>query len=324
MKTNIKYGGSRFMAQVLIVLLVVALLTGATYAWQSFDQPKTNEFSGKGSAYDVTLVEKFDPDAATDWEEGEDVDKTAYVKNMGEAPIYVRLTLKEYMEIAPIAYEYSEQRYAVYSDTTYGSVGEFLCGNTYDDAILRRNHYGFTGEPVLLTDVFTGKSGYYVPTDWDDVNGQYGKKMVTAINNGSVIPVIPGTLKGDGSGFTADNGNENEYNWPKYAWDGSSNEVLREYITLNLHHVVAYSAWNSAMDPCWVYYDDNPEYIYWSKALLAGEQTDLIIDGVTLAKRPGGSFYYANRFDLEAVSANELVRWEFTDFLEEIYGLELA
>jgi|GEM_PF-3375533 len=324
MKTNVKRSKSRIVAQVLAVFLVVALLMGATYAWQSFNQPKTNEFSGRGDKYDATLIESFNPDDATDWEEGEEIAKTAYVKNMGEAPVYVRLTLKEYMEIALPRYVYSEQRFAVYPDGP--SAGEFIFGETYDGAASVGNVYGFTGAPTYMTDALTGKSGYFILTDWDDVNGQYGKKIVTAIESGIPTPVIPGTLKGDDSGFTDDDGNENEYNWSKYAWDASANEAIREYIHMNLVEVMTLAAWldNTPSEPCWIVDEADPTYIYWSVPLEPQAVTTELITGVELTNRPEGNFYYGNRFDLEAVSVDDLKLWNAPDVVRGLFDVELA
>ena len=87
----------------LILAAVVALsliITGA-YAWADNSQHRSNIATGGGNVLnDVVLVEDYEePD---DWQQGDELKKEVWVRNTGEGPVFIRLQLKEYMDIAKV------------------------------------------------------------------------------------------------------------------------------------------------------------------------------------------------------------------------------
>jgi len=94
----------------------LALLIGGTFAYSLFEH-KSNVLK-KDAKYQVKLVENFEN--VDDWQTGADVKKEISVMNMGNTPqfpnkgwsdVFVRVQLKEFMEIKSINYEYYYEGY---------------------------------------------------------------------------------------------------------------------------------------------------------------------------------------------------------------------
>jgi hypothetical protein len=66
----------------------VAALAGGAFAWTDFTQSRTNRFRGVSEA-DVTLHDEFDGVSA----------KHVFVENSGDAAVYVRVRLDEFMQV---------------------------------------------------------------------------------------------------------------------------------------------------------------------------------------------------------------------------------
>lgn len=97
----------RKIAGILAAILAVAILATGTLAVVLPFQHKSNEFDATGGIDptcidpDVTLWDEFEPEDAKDWQAGPQnaIDKVVYVENTGSVPVYVKIQLKEYMEI---------------------------------------------------------------------------------------------------------------------------------------------------------------------------------------------------------------------------------
>jgi len=145
-KKEFKRKSSAIMAAVLVVAL---LLTG-TFAYVSKTQTALNEAEGKIDN-DVILHDDFDPDA--DFEAG--AEKSVYVENTGDSPIYVRIRLDEYMEIDGV----SMVDGAVKSDMDTWTTHVPLNSSTVDDC------------PEFFHDYWTWEMGgqkYYMPEKFQD------------------------------------------------------------------------------------------------------------------------------------------------------------
>lgn len=107
----------RRVAGTVSVLLVIALLLGGTYAFMDYDQHKSNEFDLSGLTYRVTLNEDFEE--VKDWNVNNAYqNKDISVTNTGYTDgtygnVYVRLQLREFMEVTPMKYNYTPNRYMV-------------------------------------------------------------------------------------------------------------------------------------------------------------------------------------------------------------------
>ena len=120
---------TRRRAAVIIAMIAMALTAvGVTYAYNDFMQHKSNELSGLMLKYEARLVEEFEEDEDWTVEDGA-VTKKISVANLGMAAdgfgdVYVRIQLKEYMEIGSVTYTQTPVRYMI--DTT----GKFIVYQT--------------------------------------------------------------------------------------------------------------------------------------------------------------------------------------------------
>jgi|GEM_PF-2063681 len=321
-----KTSAKKKVAALLLLAALFALLLGGTYAWRNHNQHKTNEMSNKVKKHDVTLVEDFQQ--KDDWKvEDGPLTKKIAVKNTGSTDtaaefeqVYVRIQLKEYMDLIPLKVTETPQNYMI--DTT----GAFLVFATEAQA-----QAAYPGHTVsYLTDAVSNTSGYFVQTQAGDPNGQYGRKVITEYSKGEKQFVV-----GDASMENAredaaakHNADPNaECDYPAHPWSGTDlAQVLAQpgadtYIKWLLgDDVVLLSEWENPQSAkyheygaFWIIDDTtaNPAdaWIYWGQALYPGEVTSDFLEAVELIKQPDGDFYYAIHTELEAASLDDL----FTD-----------
>lgn len=321
----------KIIAQLTAAFLALAMLLGGTYAWKDYRQHKTNELSNSGKNYDAALVEDFKEDK--DWEEGETVNKKVSVKNNATLPtggdIYVRLMLKEYMEISPVIYTYSPDRYMI--DTN----GEFIRYDLGADAIKFVNDNNlsnpnsrvayYSPPPVTDPDALQKtlpKAGYYIKTFDSDINGQYGKFLITEISYGTADQITSDEHKRYTDSIDPwmatrpddDTAEPLEYAWDKIKFADTTPDV-RKYVQLNWgSDVITYGEWQDTYGGYpidkWIYVVDAytaVPYYYWGQPLKPGEMAPNLLESVTLLTQPEGKFYYGIRVDMEALSKDDLV-----------------
>jgi hypothetical protein len=185
------------------VVLALALGLGGTYMWRDYSQHKTNQAMGEIPAYDVRLVEDFEE--VSSWKTSDPaLTKEIRVANVGKAThgfsgVYVRLQLKEYMEIAPITYTQTANRYMINEkdnddgNINAGADGKFVIYDTEAEA-----KAAYPGHGVAeLTDAVTGQTGWFVQTQAHDPDGQYGKFVVTEIRLGDAESLVDGVERAD-------------------------------------------------------------------------------------------------------------------------------
>ena len=314
------FKSNRAKAATTAALAVALLLGGTTYAWTDYSQHKTNELSGSKIRYDVRLVEDFDE--VENWElGGGPVAKEIRAANKGVASqnygeVYVRLQLKEYMEIGTMVYTETPKRYMI--DTA----GNFLTFESAADALAAYPGHNVAG-PMI--DVVTGASGYFVETQAKDPDGQYGKYVVTEyrVDMSGATPVILGTARASGdaagrhhyaaNGELTDPLRNRECDYPAHIWETPS--AIAGYIEWLLGaDVQPLSAWSASADPkpgaFWVY-DDlyGTGWVYWMQPLAPGQTTSNLLEGVELVNQPDSPFYYAIHTDMQAVSYADLAKW---------------
>ena len=318
---NLSKTRKRAIAVVAVVALAVSTL-GATFAWVDYNQHKSNELSGGALKYDARLVEDFDE--IDDWrvEDGA-VTKKISVANLGQAvdgygSVYVRLQLKEYMEIGTATYTYTPHRYAI--DTT----GKFVI---YGTLAAVQNAVSATGawpghQYEWLTDLVEGRSGYFIRTQDHDPNGQMGKHVATGVTYANPVKVInPGPNRATTTNHhSAPSPTNPECMYTVHNWMPGTDLQTREYIEwqLNSGDIITLTQWLDPAGPYkgnpvakWVI-DDTAAYsaqgwIYWGQALAPGTSTALLLESVSLIKQPEGSFYYVIHTDMEAVSLDEIL-----------------
>ena len=298
------------------VLALVATALGGTLAYQDYNQHKSNELIGDSIKYEARLVEDFAE--VNDWKVSDDpITKKISVANLGQAPeygeVYIRLQLKEYMEIGALSYNETSKRYMI--DTK----GEFVIFATESEAVTATSAGGqYAGHLFAeLTDIVTGKHGFFIETKDHDPNGQMGKYVITGYTVGDAVAVI-------GSGPQVKAATTNHHEFPSdeceyaiHSWKTNSDLETREYIEwqLNTGAIITLAEW---LDPNgaykgmpvdkWVVDTANDEgWVYWGRSLDPGDDTELLMESVKLIKQPEGSFYYVIHTDMQAVSFDELV-----------------
>ncbi|MDR1410333.1 MAG: hypothetical protein LBJ12_08790 [Oscillospiraceae bacterium] len=317
--TNLK---SKTILTAAALLLAVSMAVGTTRAWQDYSQHKTNEAVGAGEQYGARLVEDYKP--VTDWKISDGaLKKEIRVKNVGDldgafGEVYVRIQLKEFMEIAPVTYKKTDERYAI--DKT----GAFYCYETKEAALAAYPEH----VAVQLKDALSGTSGWFIRTKQGDDNGQYGDFVVTEYEVGAPVPVIPGSVRAQNPGAShhADPSihSMEECAYSIHKWSGMPLPTAA-YVTwgLNSKAVIFYSDWAKKPESAAKWVIDDREgsagWVYWVQALKPGESTTDFLKTITLIAQPDGGFYYAIHTELNAVSKGDLGLW--TDAPAEIVNL---
>jgi hypothetical protein len=337
---NVKKSNFKKRASVIVaVMCILSLLMSGTYAFVSRSQHKTNEGSGTFPKHDVKLIEDYNE--VDDWKtpDGE-VKKEIRVTNRGLASegygsIYVRLQLKEYMEIGDLVYTHTDERYMVSTN------GNYVRFDTQQEAL-----DAYPGHVVTeLTDAVTGIHGWFIQTQAHDPNGQYGDYVITNIEVGNAVSLVPGVVKA--AHDASDNhqaANNGECLYTVHKWNGTEPEddgmTFHDYIRWILgSDIITLSDWIAGgAQPIdkWILDDrdiDNP-FAYWGQALEPqndarnnpNSTTSNLMDAIELILQPEGSFYYAIHVDMEAVSIHELAgnNPEWTDAPEEIIDSIIA
>lgn len=92
-KKKKKYLPLKTLITVIALLFASLMVLGNTYAWFVSKNDKNNHF--EGSRLSVKIVEDFTIE--TKWASGERVTKRVAVKNIGDIPAFVRISLYEYL-----------------------------------------------------------------------------------------------------------------------------------------------------------------------------------------------------------------------------------
>ncbi|MCL2107534.1 MAG: hypothetical protein FWH26_10825 [Oscillospiraceae bacterium] len=325
----------RILYTILAGIVALSMILGGVWAWADSSQHKSNVVTGgnQNEKQDAILVEDFEePD---DWQEGDDLKKEVWVKNTGEGRIFVRLQLKEYMEIAKQTYEYSNDYLLVDSDgrfvtaTSAANLKVWLAANmpglVYNDSQIKSfTAYGDTAKFYFVTDETT------------NLNGKYGKLLLTDYNQTAARPLIENAVRGD---YDPVPGHSNlECAYTPHLWDkddianceqGDDSEDydgtglgFHDYVEWLLGaQVITLTDWIAAgAEPVakWILDDSSAAgWAYWGEALRPGEGTEKLLEEITLVKQPNGPFYYVIHVDMQACDLYQLTA-TFTGMPEEI------
>ncbi|MDR0906081.1 MAG: hypothetical protein LBN00_07910 [Oscillospiraceae bacterium] len=316
MRRNINSIFIKVIALAMSVVMLTVVIIAGTFAWTNHDQHKTNELTGIDKIYDVTLIEDFKP--KDNWKVTDSpVTKEIRVKNTGNpdaGALFVRLTFKEFMEIADQGgYEYTPDRYAI------GTDGQFLTSETEPTPEWLALQGYPDHEYSLLTNAINGEKRYFIKTEAGDINGQYGKYVITGVGlGGNTNPVVAGTTRVDPADLQTnavhDADSNGECAYPAHNLSNPTTGAtfpIHNYVQWNHGAaVVALSAY-TGQENVWVYNDTDPDdfYVYWIGALEPDDVTANVFESLQLKVQPDGSFYYAIHVDMEAVSTDHLADW---------------
>ncbi|MDR2752810.1 MAG: hypothetical protein LBB50_00690, partial [Oscillospiraceae bacterium] len=328
-------------AAAVAVLLALALSMGGTYMFLDHSQHKTNEAMGDLPAYDVRLVEEFEE--VSGWKTTDPpLKKEIRVANVGKASdgfsgVYVRLQLKEYMEIAPLTYTQTAERYMMAQD------GKFVVFESRAAA-----EAAYPGRIVTeLTDAVAKTTGWFVQTKAHDSDGQYGKFVVTEITRGAASSLVEGVARADRDAAEKHQENTNgECAYTVHTWNGEVDGSyyngktmfpgLSDAGALTFHDFVQWQLGgngdnlisltdflnpvgnNGAPVSKWIYDDRvvgvGTNWVYWGRLLEPqnneesnpNSTTSNLLEKIRLLLQPQGSFYYAIHVDMQALSLDEL------------------
>ena len=189
----------RTLYALLAGIVALSLIVGGVFAWADNTQHKSNIATGGGSGdkNDIVLIEDYkEPD---DWQEGDELKKEVWAKNTGEGQLYVRLQLKEYMDIAKVTYVYAGQTRNPQTGEVTGTPlsllvntdGKFMASaNTGAPTAadlaaykLALTNLGLVFEDDQIVGPLTAYgetvARYYLKTDGTtNLNGKYGKRLL--------------------------------------------------------------------------------------------------------------------------------------------------
>jgi len=345
----------RRLAAVLAGILLLAGVLGGTYAWRNYRQHKTNEADADAIFYKARLVEKYDATKARNWKITDPaVDKQISVKNPGAetsgdarvyGDVYVRIQLKEFMELYPVTQEYTPNRYMIDEDGDFYAFDSAAEAQAFVDDL--ETKYG-SGPHIIeqvrmyLTPVSVsdGDLPWYIRTMQGDPNGVYGdfividelvdretnfRSLVTGVRNAKEdqetyhqddinTSVDTGTSKNNGECLYT------PHQWQSglFEWLPTPTGIVGENFFQYIHwvygeDVVLASQWNGQPIKKWIVDDsasNTQGWVYWGYALAPKESTSNFMEQIQLVAQPDDAFYYAIHVDMQAVSYNELTRWD--------------
>ena len=331
-------GLRRKAAAIVALLAMCAITVSGTMAWKDYKQHKSNQLKGLQGLYEARLVEDFVE--VPDWKVSDGaIKKEIRVANLGQASagygnVYVRLQLKEYMEIGDVKYIETEKRYMVARGQQSYEVeagrnftfadGHFIVFPTEPDA-----KRVFPNNSVAqLKDIVTGDEGWFIQTKDGDVNGQMGKYVVTEIRLGNAQKVLAGpdraantnhhgTVTKDAQGnITGYDIKSGECDYLPHGWRSATDATkpIDQYIQwlLNTGAITTLTAWKATGSPAvakWILDDSNDEgWAYWGQALPPQQATANLLNQVALIKQPDGSFYYVIHVEMQAASLDEFFK----------------
>ena len=328
MKTKLN---RRLLCAIGAAVVALSLLIGGVFAWADNSQHKTNAVTGgnKTEPNDVVLVEDFEePD---DWKKGDELKKEIWVKNTGDGQIYIRLQLKEYMDIEKVTYEYSEEFLLVDSDGKFvASTGgtptapaDTPAALTSFKTWLDNNGINYTDSQIKVFTAYGDIPRYYLITDaTTNVNGKYGKRLLLDYTQAAPESLVPGVVRGTYEN-TIDHKNHptSECLYTPHLWndpppdlancgqgdDGDGNG-FHDYVEWGLGApLIKLSDWDGQPVAAWILDDSSTEgWAYWGEALRPGDETAKILETIKLIKQPEGPFYYAIHVDMQAADLYQL------------------
>ena len=311
----------RFLCAVGAAVVALALIVGGVFAWADNSQHKTNAMTGGNleDRTDVVLVEDFEePD---DPPPGKEIKKEVSVKNTGDSQLYVRLQLKEYMEISKITYSYSEELLLVDTDGKFvASTGTAAAerasfklaldnmGLVYDDSqIVTLRAYGEAADRF-----------YLATSETTNINGKYGKRLLLDYDQAVPRSLMDGVVRGAyEETFDHKNHPTSECLYTPHLWNELPPELencgqgddgndppqgFHDYIEWKLGApLVRLSDWDGQPAAAWILDDSSDDgWAYWGEALKPGDSTAKLLESITLLQRPDGPYYYAIHVDMQA------------------------
>ena len=253
-----------------VIVCALALLLTGTFAWQAITSAM-NPFSNIKESSTWTGANLHDDFNATTG------DKDVYVENTGAYPIYVRIKLEEILDttthLAPTTPAWK-------THTPDGTVED--CDKGFHDAFTDAFKWTMGNTTARDYNSIVGT------TKWNDAQEQGREELdkLVADAHGDTVLTYMASKVDTSASTTVTNG-----------------IPICEVISMEDYKTK--SAADQKAFVGWVYDEDG--YAYWSKQLLPGEATGLLLDAVSL---PGDeTYYYAINVIMEYVDILDLPAW---------------
>ena len=326
-------------------IVALSLVVGGVFAWIDNAQHKSNIVTGgpDNIAQDVVLIEDFEE--PEDWLLEDELTKKISVKNTGEGEIFVRIQLKEYMEISKQHYGYAGQTGNPPAGTPLflltDSDGKFVAsaGSSAADKAsfkLALDNLGVEYVDSQIVGPFTAYgetvARFYLETDGTtNINGKNGTPLMTSFVQDPAKPFVTGAIKGTYENTLNNQTHKTaECNYAVHVWDGADHcdcgkgdvDQFHKYVEWNLGtDLILLSAWDGVPTDKWILDDmsaaKNQGWAYWGKALQPGVETSKLMESIKLIEQPDGPFYYALHVDMQAADIYQL-KANFPDMPTEI------
>ena len=315
-------------------IVALSLVVGGVFAWADNTQHKSNIATGGGAGdkNDIVLIEDYEePD---DWQQGDELKKEVWAKNTGDGQLYVRLQLKEYMDIAKVTYDYSDDLLLVNTDGKFMASANTGAPTAADLAAykLALTNMGLVYTDAQITNPPLTAYGetvarYYLKTDGTtNLNGKYGKFLLMGFSQAAPRSLVEDVDRGTYEP-TIDHKNHptSECLYTPHVWNGSvcencgqgdDTDPYDDGTGLGFHDYVQWtmgadlvllSDWNGEPVAKWILDDTSAEgWAYWGEALQPGEGTSKLLEKIKLIKQPEGPFYYAIHVDMQAADISQL------------------
>jgi len=344
----------RILSGVGAVIVALALLIGGTYAYTAYDH-RSNPFRNDPN-YQGRLVEDYEE---KDWEKDVKIKKEISVKNMGGTEqfpgknwgdIFVRVKLKEHMDITPIDYVYYPENDQVnkvrFMTDKEGNFVRFTASGTngtittaqlttvrsspvWNNVIANAaDRTAFTNSLVpanfiRLCGYYDSQDYWYVVTKAGDPNGQYGSfvvvdKTLDVTRMQSITGSDRATGIDYGSGLHIQDPSEHDNEeclYPTHYWDEDEPEICElkshDYVSWELGpSIILIDDWDGQAADAWIL---NPVtgWATWGNALQPGESTDLLLKSVTPIRFPDGDMLYVIHADMQCTDRMDMLREDF-------------
>ena len=341
----------RILSGVGALLVAAALAVGGTFAYTAFEH-KSNPMRNEPN-YQGRLVEDFDPDP--DWVVDQDIKKEVSIKNMGGTAqfpgsnwgdIFVRVKLKEHMDLTPINYIYYPESDTAFNTrfmvdkngdfvrfaagaSTAPNMTEILASTVWagvisDTAKLAAFKAALTaGDFIKLQGYYDTQEYWYLVTKEGDPNGQYGafvvmdkvadasgRVSVTGSTRAAGVDYSKGAVNSDPSVHEND-----ECLYPVHYWDNADPALCaldtHNYVQWNLSSSIVLAAdWDGNPVNKWIL-DPVTGWATWGNALKAGESTDLLLESIRPILYPDGEMLYVIHADMQATDLTEMINGDW-------------
>lgn len=278
-----------------VVVAAVIALSG-TFAWQSISQRALNETVG-----DINPGGRLHDDF-------DGRNKDVYVENFtdpnnGGVPIFARVRLDEYMEIgAGAGLKAEDAEYAnkaavpLVADTDINDPSTWTthipAGSADICAAAFHEYWSWDmgGQTVYMPTFNMNKDSLEA-----DVNGTYdGTDATDDIHYDDYVPYTEGETKPGAEVWDAD---DNTVDEGDAAVEGVNIKTIADQIhtakTTQSATVITMAEWKAQGSPVgkfWVY--DTDGWAYWAEAIMPGEATGLLLNGINLDRDPDENWYY--------------------------------